>query len=314
MSSDGKRRYKFLYDWDQSFEEFWRCLPRYQQKLYVKVPCGRCSGCRMDYAKSWSNRLMMENIYHDSSWFITLTYDNDNCPMSDDLMHYTLRKCDWQLFMKRLRESQDKLYGRKLRFLACGEYGGNTFRPHYHAIIFGLQLEDLVKCGVSGSGFTLFKSDYLASIWKNGMVEVGVVTSGSCAYVARYVVKKNSQGSNEDYAAFGIEPEFILMSRKPGLGYQYFMDHYDKIYDSDKIYLKSDLGGSVIRPPRAFDKLMNDIDPFLLDNVKQQRLINANDAHVLSEMKSELSYRDQLAVKERIFESKTKIMKGRDFI
>ena len=93
---------------------------------------------------------MLELQYHDSAYFVTLTYDDFHIPKAyypdpetgEVHTSYTLCKRDFQLWMKRLRK---KFSDDKIRFFACGEYGGQTKRPHYHAIVFGLHLNDLVK-------------------------------------------------------------------------------------------------------------------------------------------------------------------------
>ena len=46
----------------------------------VSLPCGHCLGCRSDQARMWSNRLLMESFYHDSAYFVTLTYDDLHLP------------------------------------------------------------------------------------------------------------------------------------------------------------------------------------------------------------------------------------------
>ncbi len=73
---------------------------------------------------------------------MTLTYDDEHLPIndyvdSDGVIHGkpTLRKRDVQLFLKRLRKNYK--YDNHIKYFCCGEYGGKTFRPHYHLIIFG---------------------------------------------------------------------------------------------------------------------------------------------------------------------------------
>ena len=46
----------------------------------VTIPCGKCTGCRLDYSRQWANRCMLELLYHKESWFLTLTYDDDHVP------------------------------------------------------------------------------------------------------------------------------------------------------------------------------------------------------------------------------------------
>ena len=67
-------------------------------KNVVSIPCGKCLGCRLDYAKQWANRCQMEAKKHDHNFFITLTYDDDNLPVSG--VNNTLRKKDLSSFIK----------------------------------------------------------------------------------------------------------------------------------------------------------------------------------------------------------------------
>ena len=79
----------------------------------------------------------------------------------------SLRKRDFQLFMKRLRK---KYSDDRIRFYACGEYGSETFRPHYHAILFGLHLDDL-ELYKSKDSYKYFTSPGLQRVWS--VLELG---------------------------------------------------------------------------------------------------------------------------------------------
>lgn len=46
----------------------------------VLIPCGRCIGCRLEYSRQWANRCMLELQYHDSAYFVTVTYDDEHVP------------------------------------------------------------------------------------------------------------------------------------------------------------------------------------------------------------------------------------------
>ena len=98
-----------------------------------RVPCGRCLGCRAAKSKEWAQRLLNEQAYWRTESFITLTYDDKNLPEGGKLV-----KSDLQLFFKRLRKNIDW----PIKYYACGEYGDVTFRPHYHAIVFGIDKRD----------------------------------------------------------------------------------------------------------------------------------------------------------------------------
>lgn len=234
---------------------------------FILIPCGKCLDCRMSYARDWANRMMLENTFHSSSYFLTLTYDDFHVPVSyyPDLetgearIAYTLRKDELSDFMKRLRRRLE-YYGKKsdIRFYGVGEYGSNTFRPHYHLIVFGLELDDLVELKRSPLGYKYYTSPTIEACWKNGFSMVCDVSWETCAYVARYVTKKAyNDYSDELMDFFGLEREFSRMSRKPGIGRRYYDENHFEIYQHDKIYLSTFQGGKEIKPPKYYDKLFD---------------------------------------------------------
>lgn len=143
---------------------------------FIEIPCGNCIGCRIDYSRQWANRMLLELQYHESSYFVTLTYNDKNVPISHYLKDkdtgeagdsLTLVKRDFQLFMKSLRKAVPE----KLRFYACGEYGEQGMRPHYHAIIFGLKLDDLQEWKYDkDTGIRLYRSPFLRVYGKKDIV------------------------------------------------------------------------------------------------------------------------------------------------
>lgn len=238
----------------------------------IEIPCGKCDGCRIEKSRQWADRCMLEMKYHESSYFVTLTYDQAHVPLSwyadpatgEARQIMTLQKRDLQLFFKRLRKN----LGQKVRYFACGEYGSIGYRPHYHAIIFGLVLDDLVSSGQSMEGFPYYESAALESCWKApprdrpndersliGMVCVAEASWETCAYTARYVQKKLDGVAAQHYVDHNIEPEFAVMSRKPGIGRQYFDDH-PEIMEFDYITIPTATGGRKIHAPRYFALLL----------------------------------------------------------
>ena len=176
---------------------------------WFPVPCGHCLGCKMEQAQAWTVRLQLEaSLYPDElNHFITLTYDEAHNPVS-------LIKKDVQKFMKRLRHT----FG-ECRFFLCGEYGSTTARPHYHLLLFGCNIPDL-RPHLLTDPDGLYISKTLDKIWKFGNCIVGKVTQQSIGYTARYTVKKlaSDREHKEMLNRIGLTPEFILMSRKPGIG------------------------------------------------------------------------------------------------
>lgn len=244
---------------------------------YLDIPCGQCTGCRLDYAKDWTTRMMLEALYHDKTYFVTLTYDEEHVPRSSYVEYetgevkeiLTLRPDDFTKFMKRLRYYYTK---NELRFYMCGEYGSQTLRPHYHMICFGLDLDDLKPFKKSGTGNDIYLSETLSKAWKNGLVDVSEASYESMGYVARYVMKKLKGKDSAEYERFNIVPEYTNMSRMPGIGKMYYDEHKDEIYLRDEIILSN---GKTVRPPRYFDSLLREDDENLYNSVIDKRVENA---------------------------------------
>ncbi len=271
---------------------------------YVEIPCGKCLACRLKYSAEWADRMMLESLEHQSNYWLTLTYDDDHLPLNGYGVG-TLKKKDFQDFMKRLRFH---FSDQKLRFYACGEYGDHTFRPHYHAIIFGLQIDDLEFFGNS-SDYPVFISETISNIWKNGHVLIGGVTFDSCAYTARYVVKKQKGQSKELYEQADLVPQFSLCSRRPGLARNYFDENYKSIYETDELIYSTIKGGVSHKPPRYFDKCLENIDERFYILVKETRRRVSESARSSLLKVSQLSYEEILIRREHALISRTKVLK-----
>lgn len=170
----------------------------------INVPCGKCPACLQNKRTSWAFRLQQELKICESANFITLTYNEEN-------NNGSLDKMEIQRFLKRLRNLCYKVDGYhyseldrlKLRYFLTGEYGSKTLRPHYHAIIFNLPIVSEMKL-----------YEIIGKAWKKGSAYIGTVTPASIMYVAKYLLK----GS---VTPLDCEEPFSLMSRRPGIGYEY---------------------------------------------------------------------------------------------
>lgn len=236
-----------------------RSKERYGQLV---VPCGRCIGCRLDYAGMWAMRCVKEAESHTDNCFITLTYNDEHLP------HGTLRPTlvpdDLQRFWKRLR----KEYGNGIRYYACGEYGERRHRPHYHAIVFGLDFQDKIHTDTNPkTGDKYYSSSSLNTIWGNGDCIIGDVSYESSSYVARYCIDKKTGNKALFYDEQGIEPEFCRMSRRPGIGADWLMKFRKDVSAHD--YVVHD--GRKRGLPRYYSKLLEVVDPIRLDELKAQR-------------------------------------------
>lgn len=296
-------------------------------KEFVEIPCGQCVGCRLEYSRQWANRCMLELAYHDSAYFVTLTYNDSHVPKTlygdqgtgEVRCALTLRKRDVQLFFKRLRKAFPDC---KIRYYLAGEYGGKTHRPHYHAIIYGLKLDDLVFYKRSDQNYRYFTSQSLQDAWSIydpanmifdpiGYVVVGQVTWETCAYTARYIMKKLKGDASSFYELYNLEPEFTLMSRKPGIAAQYYLDNPD-CFSKEFIHISTEKGGIKFRPPKYYDRLFDIDHPGELDNIKLFRKENAIAAREIKLSNTNLSYMELLAVEEANVLARLKSLKRGD--
>lgn len=188
--------------------------------LELKISCGQCIGCRLERSREWALRIVQEATLHPANSFVTLTYDNRHIPE-----HASLRKKHLQDFMKRIRFSSDV----PLRYYACGEYGTETKRPHYHICLFGTDFhEDRVQYKRTPDGHELFNSKTLSDRWTFGHSVIADLNFETAAYTARYVTKKISGPSAQEH--YGLrEPEFSLMSRRPGIGTGWLLENIDDL-------------------------------------------------------------------------------------
>jgi hypothetical protein len=232
----------------------------------VELPCGRCIGCRLDYSRDWAVRCVHEASMHQENMFLTLTYNDDHLP--DDR---SISVREMQLFLKRYRKHTDK----KIKYFACGEYGGEYGRAHYHALIFGDRMTDLKLHTINKNGDNIYRSEILNKIWGKGFTWIGEVTFQSAAYVARYVMKKltgeksNKLCEEKTGEIYDVKAPFVIMSKKSPIGKEWY-DKYKT--DTDKDFVTVDR--KKFRLPKYYDTLMDEQD--LLDR-KAQRVIEANE-------------------------------------
>lgn len=278
---------------------------------WQEIPCGHCIDCRLQHSRMWANRCMMELNYYDpcECWFLTLTYDEEHVPkVQSDIFQGTLVKEDLQKFWKRLRRDAD-YHGdpARVRYFACGEYGIRG-RPHYHAILYGYPLVDLVTWTQSKSGYIIYRSNKLEKIWGKGIVALSPVTWDTCAYTARYVLKKSNK-IDKIYKIENVCPEFITMSRNPGIGRDYYEEFKDKVYKFDEIILKTQEGGIKVKPPRYFDNLYECKDPDDLKNIKEERKKKRDSLSLLKMSQTDLDYLDMLRAEEETLMSRIKSLR-----
>lgn len=197
-------------------------------------------------------RCMHEAGLYAFNSFVTLTYEESPG---------TLVPSHFVDFMKRLRWHNDG----GIRFFQCGEYGEQLERPHHHALLFGYWPSD-AKRYVSTLNDGRWVSRFLEDTWGHGRVLVGSVTFESAAYVARYALKKVVGPSAEAHYG-GRVPEYLTMSRRPGIGRGYIDKYRKDVYAWDRVVVR----GAECKPPRYYDSIQEKLAPSVLSKVKARR-------------------------------------------
>lgn len=210
----------------------------------IDLPCGKCLGCIHDKAHAWAVRCYHESTQHERNSFLTLTYDDSKVPAA-------LVKDDLQRFFKRLRAR-----GVKFRYFACGEYGGRTGRPHYHALFFGQDFRDGAQ--QLGIGTRYYTNSLVDEVWGNGFVTIAPVEPGSVFYTTGYAVKD-----------VGRPDTFHLVSKRPYIGHGWLARYHDDIARNGFVTIegkKAPIPRSyLLRPEFAleFDSLKEDRREFI---------------------------------------------------
>jgi len=208
---------------------------------------------------------MHEAQMHEENCFITLTYSDENLPTDE-----SINVKHFQKFIKKLRKSVEP---KKIRYLHCGEYGEESRRPHYHAIIFNHDFEDKQLCRADQK-MPLWTSQTLDTLWQYGFTNIGNVTFASASYVAKYILKKiNGATAPAHYShitrygeSVQLQPEYMTMSRRPGIGFTWWQQFKDEVYPCDFITFN----GHKQKPPKYYRRFLESEEPEKFKQVKQQ--------------------------------------------
>lgn len=232
---------------------------------------------------------------HGRNSFITLTYSDEHVPQD-----YSVKLVHFQNFMKRLRKAQSPS---PVRFFACGEYGDEKFRPHYHALIFNYDFPDK-KIITIRRGNPVYRSLQLSKLWPHGSHEIGTLTFKSAAYTARYVMKKVGGNVADDHYTrrspidgnvYRVASEFCVMSRRPGIGSTWFDKFSSDAFPSDFVIAD----GRKHKPPRFYlNRLQED---------EQAKIKRARKAHARDHRAD--NTKERLAVRERVHAEKLNQLK-----
>lgn len=268
-------------------------------------PCGKCIGCRIDYSRQWAARCLHEAQMHRDNCFLTLTFDDEHLPPD-----YGVHVEHLQKFHRALR----KKLAHRIRFFACGEYGDDGLRPHYHSLIFNHKFTDLAKWS-SSKGNLSYTSEALTKLWNYGLATVGELTYQSAAYVARYSMKKiGGNLAAEHYkrvhpltgAVHQVKPEFVVMSRRPGIGSTWFDKYSADAFPSDFLVID----GKKHPVPRFYLRKLAEGQALEVTQHKEVTQLNIKRRRKAAAIKHRAdSTPARLKVREEVLKSRVKLLK-----
>lgn len=134
------------------------------------------------------------------------------------------------------------------------------------------------------------------------------MTYPAAAYVAGYVRKKVRQRDDPDHYVrvdpesgelVELEREFARMSRRPAIGRQWIERYWRDVYPRDFVVMN----GHEFKPPRYYDKWMEEHQPAIMEEVRYQRW---KDAEEIGD--------EKLIMKEKIHRARTGLFASRDAI
>ena len=231
----------------------------------------------------WAIRICHESSLYDDqhgSSFVTLTYRSlEECsPEQAEKRLYcpedmSLKKSHFQKFMRRVR----KHYPQRIRYFHCGEYGA-LGRPHYHACLFNLAFTDDRYIWKDNGDYPLYRSPTLEKLWPYGYSTIGELNFDTAAYTASYTLKKvTGKNADEHYMrwhpetgeVYWLQPEYVTMSLKPGIGQNFYEKFKDDIWPHDEVPVPGK--GIVQKVPRYYQKLLEVENPDMLEHVQKVR-------------------------------------------
>ena len=305
------------------------------------IPCGQCVECRLQKSRDMANRIYLETKTFSENWAVTLTYDDIHLPFGKEVLdgegeykrYPTLVPEDVTKFNKAFRQLLERELNLKgIKFYCAGEYGDEHARPHYHLIYMNCPLPaddvSIAKGEFSETGEQLYRSKICERAWSyflrdqngkflrddegkkiallRGRVRLNEVSWQYAAYVARYVMKKQTGQGAEKYDTLGIVPEFTRCSTREGIGKRYFEENKENLLETDDILVKQ--GDKTVHAalPRYFLRLAEK-EGLDISALKRRRQAKAQAALFTARSQISQDYGDY---KREMEEQKKNMMKG----
>lgn len=185
-----------------------KCIKPFMVDGATPVRCGGCTECRVFNKLQAVLRAQLElgaseaRGVQTSVW--TLTYAPEFLPPNGDVSRE-----DSTGFRKRLQVEMQRKFSIRVRVWGPAEYGDQSMRPHYHFILYGVDVFNSAHCAV------------VRAAWSRDGVSMGMCHAdyagrdGVMEYLAGYCVKKWNRPCDQ---LKGHVPEFVVWPQRPPLG------------------------------------------------------------------------------------------------
>jgi len=142
-------------------------------------------------------------------------------------------------------------------------------------LVFNYDFPDKRYHSRNKRGEPLYTSAELADLWFQGFNTIGEVTAESAVYCAKYALKKvtgdpayaHYEFVDGDGVISAREPEFAIMSRRPGIGASYYEKYGSEVRDLDSVVID----GREVKTPRFYDERSKRVDEYLMLRHKRDR-------------------------------------------
>ena len=196
----------------------------------IQVPCRDCWSCRADRINDYVGRCLCEASTSDDVQKVELTYAPwekrpwdapGSLEGTPDLAERVITPPHAQYFIRMLRNrvTQRGKVG-SIRYLICGEYGGEKGRAHFHAILFFR--------GIEPGFMPRYKNGWEARNWipewpHGHIFPKPYPDESAMRYVAKYVYDDKSK---PDAASW------FSLSKKPTIGSAWFAAKADSLFEA----------------------------------------------------------------------------------
>ena len=248
-------------------------------KIRITIPCGKCHECLSAKRSDWSFRLGIEHKNSMSAYFVTLTYNEENYPeegvVKEHIQNYVkkirnyLERKEYEISVderkwlnKTITDENGKEHKKyPFRYYIVAEFGSNTQRGHYHALLFNLPYS---IAHASPNKEAKNWDTPLTKLWQYGQILIGTCTDASIHYTAKYMINNLIQPK-------GKNKPFTLQSKGIGKMYTEPARIYHKKKNSTKPYVVK--AGFKQRMPRYYqEKYFNLLDKLKHTQERKQRI------------------------------------------